>query len=91
MVNSGDGRSAVVVGAGVFGAATADALAGRGWDVTLVEQYAPANSRSSSGDATRLVRCGYGRRFSDDPGDDQRNDWYARSAWRWLRTMARAR
>ena len=83
-VGSGDGRSAVVVGAGVFGAATADALAGRGWEVTLVEQYAPANSRSSSGDSTRLVRCGYGRRFSDDPSDDQRNDWYTQSAWRSL-------
>ncbi len=51
---------AVVVGAGVFGAATADALAGRGWDVTIVEQYAPGNARGSSGDRTRLLRLGHG-------------------------------
>ena len=50
----------VVVGAGVFGAATADALAGRGWDVTIVEQYAPGNARGSSGDRTRLLRLGHG-------------------------------
>ena len=51
---------AIVVGAGVFGAATADALAARGWDVTVVEQYAPGNARGSSGDRTRLLRLGHG-------------------------------
>ena len=44
--------SAVVVGAGVFGAATARELALRGWDVTLVEQYAPGTVRSASGGDT---------------------------------------
>ena len=59
-MSHGDGRAAIVVGAGVFGAAVADALASRGWDVTVVEQYAPANARGSSGDRTRLLRLGHG-------------------------------
>ena len=50
----------VVVGAGVFGAWTAHHLRARGASVTLVEAYAPGHSRSSSGDETRIVRCGYG-------------------------------
>lgn len=50
----------VVVGAGVFGVWTAHHLHTRGAEVTLVDAYGPANSRSSSGDETRIVRCGYG-------------------------------
>lgn len=50
----------VVVGAGVFGTWTAHHLHERGVKVTLVDAYGPANSRSSSGDETRIVRCGYG-------------------------------
>lgn len=50
----------VVVGAGVFGTWTAHHLRTRGAHVTLVDAYGPANSRSSSGDETRIVRCGYG-------------------------------
>ena len=50
----------VVVGAGVFGAWTAHHLHARGATVTLVDAYGAANSRSSSGDETRIVRCGYG-------------------------------
>lgn len=50
----------VVVGAGVFGTWTAHHLNARGAKVTLVDGYGPANSRSSSGDETRIVRCGYG-------------------------------
>ena len=61
--------SAIVVGAGVFGAATARELALRGWDVTLYEQYAPGTVRSASGGDTRLSR--------DAHGDA---DWYARMA-----------
>jgi sarcosine oxidase len=51
---------AVVVGAGVFGAATARELDRRGWEVTLVEQYAPGNVRSGSGGETRLLRFSHG-------------------------------
>jgi sarcosine oxidase len=50
----------VVVGAGVFGAWTAHHLLARGAAVTLVEAYGAAHPRSSSGDETRIVRCGYG-------------------------------
>jgi glycine/D-amino acid oxidase-like deaminating enzyme len=50
----------VVVGAGVFGAWTAHHLHARGTTVTLVDAYGTAHSRSSSGDETRIVRCGYG-------------------------------
>jgi sarcosine oxidase len=63
--------SATVVGAGVFGAATARELARRGWDVTLVEQYAPGTVRSASGGDTRLLRTAHGG-----------VDWYADLAWR---------
>jgi monomeric sarcosine oxidase len=52
--------SATIVGAGVFGAWTAFALHTRGWTVTLIEQYGPANSRASSGGETRIIRSGYG-------------------------------
>ena len=52
--------TAVVVGAGVFGSATARELALRGWDVTLVEQYTPGTVRSASGGDTRLSRVAHG-------------------------------
>ena len=63
--------NAVVVGAGVFGAATARELALRGWDVRLVEQYAPGTVRSASGGDTRLLRVAHGGA-----------DWYAELASR---------
>jgi glycine/D-amino acid oxidase-like deaminating enzyme len=50
----------VVVGAGVFGAWSARQLAAAGHRVTLIDAHGPANSRSSSSDETRIVRCGYG-------------------------------
>jgi glycine/D-amino acid oxidase-like deaminating enzyme len=50
----------VVVGAGVFGTWTAHHLRRAGADVTLVDAYGPGNSRSSSGDESRIIRCGYG-------------------------------
>lgn len=62
---------AVVVGAGVFGASTARALARRRWDVTLVEQYMPGTVRSASGGDTRLLRAAHGS-----------VDWYAELAMR---------
>ena len=50
----------VVIGSGVFGAWTAYHLYARGATVTLVDAHGAAHSRSSSGDETRIVRCGYG-------------------------------
>jgi sarcosine oxidase len=49
-----------VIGAGVFGTWTAFYLRQSGARVTLVDAYGPGNSRSSSGDETRIIRCGYG-------------------------------
>ena len=63
--------SAIVVGAGVFGAALADRLVGESWDVTLVEQFSPGDPRAESGGETRLIRCSHG---ADEP--------YTRSARR---------
>jgi sarcosine oxidase len=51
---------AVVVGAGTFGASLAWWLARGGDAVTLVDQFAPGDARSSSGDATRLIRYSHG-------------------------------
>jgi sarcosine oxidase len=62
--------TATVVGAGVSGAAIARALTLRGWDVTIVEQYAPGTVRSASGGDTRLLRMSHGA-----------VEWYTRSAW----------
>jgi glycine/D-amino acid oxidase-like deaminating enzyme len=64
-------RSAVIVGAGVFGGSLALRLVSSGWDVTIVEQYPPGHVRAASGGESRLIRFSHGA-----------NDWYTRSAWR---------
>ena len=51
---------AVVIGAGVFGTWSAHHLHAAGHRVTLVDAYEPGHSRSSSGDESRIIRCGYG-------------------------------
>ena len=50
----------VVVGAGVFGAWTAYRLRQAGKSITLIDGYGAGNSRSSSGDESRIIRMGYG-------------------------------
>jgi sarcosine oxidase len=52
--------AAIVVGAGVFGAALADRLVRDGLEVTLVERFAPGDPRSESGGETRLLRFSHG-------------------------------
>ncbi len=49
-----------VIGAGVFGAWTALQLRRTGKSVALLDAYGPGNSRSSSGDESRIMRMGYG-------------------------------
>src|SRR5947207_12730630 len=49
----------VVVGAGAFGGWTALSLLRRRARVTLVDAWGAGNSRSSSGDETRLIRTIY--------------------------------
>jgi glycine/D-amino acid oxidase-like deaminating enzyme len=71
--------SAVVVGAGVFGAALADRLVARGWEVTLVDRWDPGDERSESGGETRLLRYSHGAdAFYADLA------WRARERWREL-------
>lgn len=49
-----------VIGAGVFGAWTAHELAASGKRVVLIDAHGAGNSRSSSGDESRIMRMGYG-------------------------------
>ena len=51
---------AVVVGAGVFGAWTAEHLRRAGWRVLLVDRLGAANALASSGGESRLTRANYG-------------------------------
>jgi tRNA 5-methylaminomethyl-2-thiouridine biosynthesis bifunctional protein len=69
-------RSAVVIGAGIAGAAAAERLAARGWDVTLVERHhAPALEASGNhaGAFHPIVT-----------GDDSHIARLTRSAFSWL-------
>jgi glycine/D-amino acid oxidase-like deaminating enzyme len=50
----------IVVGAGSFGGWASLYLLRAGFDVTLVDAWGPGNSRSSSGDETRVIRSTYG-------------------------------
>ncbi|MFP5354249.1 MAG: NAD(P)/FAD-dependent oxidoreductase, partial [Gemmatimonadota bacterium] len=52
----------VVIGGGAFGTWTALHLRELGHTVTLLDAYGPGNSRATSGDETRQIRCGYGDR-----------------------------
>ena len=69
-------RSALVVGAGVFGAALADRLVAAGWEVTLVDRFEPGDARSESGGETRLLRYSHGA-----DGFYSASAWRARSSW----------
>lgn len=54
------GGRVAVVGAGAFGGWTALYLLRSGFTVTLIDAWGPGNSRSSSGDETRVIRSTYG-------------------------------
>jgi len=73
-----------VVGAGVFGAWTAWHLAKRGKRVLLLEAYAPAHSRASSGGESRIIRMGYG-------ADELYTRWAQRSLAQWKEFFTAAR
>lgn len=66
----------VVIGAGAFGSWTAHHLLTSGARVTLVDAYGPANARASSGDESRIIRCGYGP-------DEIYTRWARRSLAQW--------
>ena len=69
----------VIVGGGTFGSSLAWWLAGRGDEVTLVDQFAPGDARSTSGGETRLIRCSHGA-----DADYSRSARRARTLWREL-------
>src|SRR4051812_1674387 len=75
------GADFVVVGAGVFGVWTARFLRQRGHSVVLVDAYGAGNSRSSSGDESRILRMGYGP-------DKLYTRWAARSLQLWQQFFA---
>ncbi|GII94826.1 NAD(P)/FAD-dependent oxidoreductase [Sinosporangium siamense] len=63
-------KSAVVVGAGIWGVSLAWKLAELGWRVTVVEQHHPGHVRQASAGETRLIRAAHGT-----------DEWYTRMAW----------
>lgn len=63
--------TAVIVGAGIFGASLAHRLARDGWEVTLYERHEPGHPGAASGGESRLIRYSHGE-----------GDWYTRSARR---------
>ncbi len=71
-----------VIGAGCFGGWTALALAERGARVTLVDAWGAGNSRSSSGDETRVIRTMYN-------GDPVYTDLVTRALVLWKEAAAR--
>src|SRR3954464_11023888 len=71
--------SAIVVGAGTFGASLAWLLARDGVAVTLIDQFEPGDPRATSGGETRLYRCGHGA-AADSPAPARRG----RELWREL-------
>ena len=72
-----------VIGAGVFGAWTAHHLQRAGKRVILIDAWAPAHARASSGGESRLTRTAYG-------GDDvyTRFAWDSLPQWKWLSARA---
>ena len=72
----------VVVGAGCFGAWTANELARGGREVMLLDAFGPGNSRASSGGETRIIRMGYG-------AQDIYTRWSLRSLGLWKAFEAR--
>ncbi|MCG8442044.1 MAG: FAD-dependent oxidoreductase [Caulobacterales bacterium] len=54
------GWDVIVVGAGVFGAWTAEHMRRAGRRVLLVDAWGPANTRATSGGESRMTRGGYG-------------------------------
>ena len=82
-VSSGPTYDVAVVGAGVFGAWTANRLSQAGRRVALLDAYGPGNARASSGGQTRVIRMGYG---------DQEiyTRWSMRSMELWKSVLAQA-
>lgn len=75
---------AAVIGAGVFGSWTAHWLQSAGLKVALIDGYGAANSRSSSGGESRIIRMGYG-------AEEIYTRWSHRSLQLWQQLFAETR
>ena len=64
-----------VIGAGAFGGWTALMLRRKGYKVTLIDAWGAGNSRSSSGDETRVIRSVYGDRIYAEMACRARQIW----------------
>ena len=82
MVTDVERVDAVVIGAGAMGSAAAWALASRGVETVLLEQYRVGHARGSSHGATRIFRLSY------DHPDYVRMARTALEAWRELEAAA---
>jgi sarcosine oxidase len=71
--------SAIVVGAGVLGAALARRLTVDSWDVTIVDQHPPGTALGSSGGVSRLIRTAHG-----NGREDAQAAWRSLGLWREL-------
>ena len=82
-VSGGKSYDVAVIGAGVFGAWTANRLAQAGRRVAILDAYGPGNARSSSGGQTRVIRMGYG-------DQEVYTRWSMRSMELWKSVLAQA-
>ena len=77
----GSAGHVAVIGAGVFGAWTAEHLRRAGHRVTLVDMAGPANNRASSGGESRMTRAAYGKdEIYSRMARDSLAEWKALSA-----------
>jgi sarcosine oxidase len=72
-----------VVGAGVFGAWTAERLRAARQNVLLIDAWGPAHARASSGGESRLTRTAYGADYVYT-----RMAWDSLGAWKQLSALA---
>src|SRR5207248_8153579 len=74
-----------IFGAGVMGSATAWALAARGADVTLYEQFDDGHMRGSSHGRTRIFRLAYPEEYwvalAEERSEERRVGKEGRSRW----------
>jgi sarcosine oxidase len=91
------GRRIAVVGAGVFGSWIALLGARAGFETVLIDQYGPANERSSSAGSSRIIRRAYGadeiytlfaqrslEMWSAFLAEENRSDCFRRTGVLWL-------
>ncbi len=80
-----NGRTALVVGAGVFGITSALELRARGWKVTLLDQGDIPHPDAASTDFSKIIRADYGDdRFYMDLADQAIAGWeHWNRTWGW--------